>query len=120
MAGVIMTNPDAFSVDPDEVRAHAVKVQELMKSLTLSLEAATYLGAADDGYGEIPRPLVKRVLDDNHRNTIDVIRKLAEDVAVLPDKLRTVATTFEDKDGSFGKSLTELLATIADAQKGAK
>ena len=115
-----MTNPDAISVDLEEVRDHAAKVQELMKRLTLSLEAATYLGAADDGYGAIPRPWVKLVLDDNHRNTIDVIRKLAEDVAVLPDKLRTVATTFEDKDGEIGRSLIELRETIGDAQKGAK
>ncbi|MEV6323828.1 hypothetical protein AB0M45_21930 [Nocardia sp. NPDC051787] len=115
-----MTNPDAISVDPGEVREHATKVQDLMKLLTHSLEAATYLGAADDGYGEIPRPWVKLVLDDNHRNTIEVIRKLAEDVAVLPGKLRTVATTFEDRDGAFHNALIELRDSIADAQKGAR
>ncbi|WP_433725296.1 hypothetical protein ACQP0C_29935 [Nocardia sp. CA-129566] len=36
-----------------------------MESSTLSLEAATYLGSADDGFGAIPRPFVKMVLDDN-------------------------------------------------------
>ncbi|WP_330232099.1 WXG100 family type VII secretion target [Nocardia sp. NBC_00508] len=115
-----MTNPDAISVDPEEVRSHASKLQTLMESLQVSLEAATYLGAADDGFGEIPRPLVHMVLDEKHRKTVDVIRKLAEDVAVLPDKLITVATTFEDKDGAFGRSVTELRETIADAPGGPK
>ncbi len=115
-----VTNPDAVSVDPDEVRNHAAKLQKLMESLTLSLEAADYLGSADDGFGEIPRPLVHMVLDDKHRNTIDVIRKLAEDVAALPDKLDLVAAAFEDKDSAFGRSVTELRETIADAPRGPK
>ncbi|MEU7765138.1 hypothetical protein AB0B25_08455 [Nocardia sp. NPDC049190] len=120
MADLTMGNPDAISVDPEEVRNHATNLQKLMHSLTLSLEAASYLGAADDGFGAIPRPWVKMVLDDDHRNTIDVIRKLAEDVAALPDKLITVATTFDDKDGAFGASLTELHGRIADASGGSK
>ncbi len=115
-----VTNPEAISVDPDEVRSHAGKLQKLMHSLTLSLEAASYLGAADDGFGEIPRPLVQLVLEDKHRNTIEVIRKLAEDVAALPGKLDTVAAAFEDKDGAFGRSVTELREIIADAPGGPK
>lgn len=55
------------------------------------------------------------VLEDKHGNTIDVIRKLAEDVAALPGKLDTVAAAFEDKVGAFGSSVTELRETIADA-----
>ncbi|MET8876596.1 hypothetical protein [Nocardia sp. NPDC004604] len=39
MADLIMANPDAVSVDPDEVRNHAAQVLKLMESLTLSLEA---------------------------------------------------------------------------------
>ncbi|MEU2040650.1 hypothetical protein [Nocardia niwae] len=115
-----MTNPEAISVDPAEVRDHAAKLQTLMQSLTLSLEAADYLGSADDGFGEIPRPLVHLVLDDKHRNTIAVIRKLAEDVAALPGKLDLVAAAFEDKDSAFGRSVTELRETIADASRGPK
>ncbi|BDT95223.1 hypothetical protein IFM12275_51990 [Nocardia sputorum] len=115
-----VTNPDAISVDPAEVRDHAAKLQTLMQSLTLSLEAADYLGSADDGFGEIPRPLVHLVLDDKHRNTIAVIRKLAEDVAALPSKLDLVAASFEDKDSAFGRSVTELRETIADASRGPK
>ncbi|TQM25880.1 type VII secretion target [Nocardia bhagyanarayanae] len=115
-----MGNPDAISVDSDEVLEHAKTVKQLMGSLDMSLEAATYLGNADDGYGAIPRPFVKMVLEDNHRNAIEVIRKLAEDVAVLPDKLRIVAETFQDQDGSFGKSLDELRETIAAANGGQK
>ncbi len=115
-----VTNPEAISVDPAEVRDHAAKLQTLMQSLTLSLEAADYLGSADDGFGEIPRPLVHLVLDDKHRNTIAVIRKLAEDVAALPGKLDLVAAAFEDKDSAFGRSVTELRETIADASRGPK
>ncbi|WP_431949957.1 hypothetical protein [Nocardia lijiangensis] len=115
-----MGNPDAISVDPDEVRNHAGKVKLLIESLTLSLEAASYLGSADDGFGTIPRPLVKMVLDDNQRNTIEVLRKLGEDVAQLPDKLEVVAETFDDKDAAFGKSLGELREEIAAANGEAK
>lgn len=115
-----MSNPDAISVDPEEVRDHAANLRTLMESLRLSLEAACYLGDVDDGFGEIPRPLVQMVLAEKHRDTIAVIRKLAEDVAILPDKLTTVASAFEDKDGAFGRSVTELRATIAGASGGPK
>ncbi|MEU2254412.1 hypothetical protein ABZ540_14720 [Nocardia xishanensis] len=102
-------------MDPDEVRNHAGKVKQLMESLTTCLEAASYLGAADDGFGSIPRPFVNMVLDDSHRNAIEVLRKLGDDVAQLPDKLKIVAETFDDKDAAFGKSLGELREEIAAA-----
>lgn len=79
-----------------------------MSSLTLSLEAAAYLQNADDGYGNIPRPFAKMVLDDNLQGAFDAIKKLSEEVAQLPGNLTTVATTFDDADGSFAKALTDL------------
>ncbi|MET8876595.1 hypothetical protein [Nocardia sp. NPDC004604] len=62
------------------------------------------------------------VLDDNHQNTIEALSKLSQDVAVLPDKLKIVAETFEDSDGKFGKQMDRLRAEIAEAegQKGAR
>ncbi len=110
-----MQAPNAISVDPDEVRNHAAKLVTLMDSLSRCLEAATYLRSADDGYGLIPRPIVQLIMDDNHRNTITAIRKLSEDVARLPDLLNIVATTFDEKDAAFSKSLTELRDEIVDA-----
>lgn len=113
-----MGNPAEFSIDPDEVRAHAAKMTNLMTKMTLALEAATYLGSADDGFGLIPRPFVKWIYDDDHSATIAAIRKLAESVSVLPGKLQTVATTVEDLDGKFSKSLTDLEAEIAETNGG--
>ncbi|MEV0250670.1 type VII secretion target [Nocardia sp. NPDC050712] len=106
---------EALSVDPDEVRAHAENLKSVIQDLDTALEAATYLGNADDGYGKIPRPVVSWLLDDNFEATVAAIRTVAENVAALPDKLETVATTFEDKDGSFGKALSELRETIGES-----
>lgn len=113
-----MAVPDAISVDPDEVRKHAEVVTTLVTSLEKCLEAATYLGNADDGFGLIPRIPIKLLFDDKQDNTVSVIRSLAENVSEVPDKLKTVATTFEDKDGNLGKALTALRETIADDAGG--
>ncbi|WP_328410644.1 type VII secretion target [Nocardia sp. NBC_00403] len=114
-----MTSPaDAISIDPDEVRSHAEKVKTLLESMTSALEAASYIGAADDGFGSIPRPFVKMVIDDNQQGAVEAIRKLAGEVAELPDKLATVASTVEDYDKAFKRDLDELRATIGE--KGGK
>ncbi|MEU1985475.1 type VII secretion target [Nocardia sp. NPDC019395] len=110
------TDPDAVSVDPDEVRNHANNVEALMGSLDKCLEAANYLGAADDGYGAWPRPLITWFLDDNHRSTIEVIRAVAERAAQVSEKLKATATSFEDTDGSLSTTLQGLQATIGETE----
>ncbi|MFC9895443.1 type VII secretion target [Nocardia sp. NPDC127579] len=110
-----MGNPEALSVDPAEVTAHAKNVQTLMESLTLSLEAATYLGNCDDGFGAIPRPFVKMIFEEKQTNTISAISKLSEAVSALPGKLKTVAETFNEKDADFSKALTALQEQIAES-----
>ncbi|WP_435592871.1 WXG100 family type VII secretion target [Nocardia sp. bgisy118] len=115
MVDLTMGNPDAVSVDPEEVRNHATSLETLMTSLTMSLEAASYLGSADDGFGTYPRPLVKMVFDDDQRGMVDALRKLSETVAALPDNLKTVATTFEDVDGKIATSLAELQEQIRNS-----
>ncbi|MEV0031049.1 type VII secretion target [Nocardia sp. NPDC050793] len=110
------TNPDAVSVDPQEVRTHADKLEVLMGSVDECLEAATYLASADDGYGNMLRSLMTWIFEDNHRTTIEVIRKAGESTAQLPENLKTVATTFEDADGSFARKLQELQATIGESK----
>ncbi|MCP2315547.1 hypothetical protein ACFYT3_01715 [Nocardia amikacinitolerans] len=91
---------------------------ELLSKMTMALEAATYLGSADDGFGAIPRPFVQWIYDDDHRTTIAAIRKLAESVSVLPGNLQTVATTVEDLDKKFSKSLSDLKTEIAESNGG--
>lgn len=113
-----MGSPVDFSIDPDEVRAHAAKMTNLMSKMTAALQAATYLGAADDGFGAIPRPFVEWIYDDDHETAIAAIRKLAESVSVLPGKLETVAATVEDTDGKFGSSLAGLKAEINNSNGG--
>ncbi|MEV0340871.1 type VII secretion target [Nocardia sp. NPDC050713] len=106
---------EALSVDPDEVRNHAENLKSVIQDLDLALEAASYLGNADDGYGKIPRPVVSWLLDDNFEGAVSAIRRVAESVAALPDKLTTVATTFEAEDASFGKALSDLRETIGES-----
>ncbi|WP_179830819.1 type VII secretion target [Nocardia amikacinitolerans] len=113
-----MAVPDAISVDPDEVRKHAEVVTRLVTSLEKCLEAATYLGNADDGFGLIPRIPIALLFDDKQDNTVSVIHALAESVSEVPDKLKTVATTFEDKDGKLGQALTALRESIAEDKGG--
>ncbi|MGW6724490.1 hypothetical protein ACWF9G_01170 [Nocardia sp. NPDC055029] len=118
MVDLIMGSPADFSIDPDEVRAHAAKMTNLMSKMTEALQAATYLGSADDGFGAIPRPFIGMIFDDNQDTTIAAIRKLAESVSVLPGKLQTVASTVEDVDGKFNKSLADLTAEIGNTNGG--
>ncbi|WP_253786631.1 hypothetical protein [Nocardia amikacinitolerans] len=98
-----MAVPDAISVDPDEVRKHAEVVTRLVTSLEKCLEAATYLGNADDGFGLIPRIPIALLFDDKQDNTVSVIHALAESVSEVPDKLKTVQQRSKTKMASSGK-----------------
>ncbi|MFD4405737.1 type VII secretion target [Nocardia sp. NPDC058499] len=109
------TNPDALSVDPDEVRNHAQKVEALIGGLDKCLEAANYLESADDGFGAYPRPIVAWLFDDNHRSTVEVIRAVAERATQVPEKLKSTAASFEDADGSLATTLQGLQATIGES-----
>ncbi|MEU8894395.1 type VII secretion target [Nocardia sp. NPDC048505] len=109
-----MAVPDSISVDPDEVKAHADAVTKLVASLDKCLAAASYLDNADDGFGLFPAPFIAWLYSDKTDQSVALIRALAESVATVPDKLKTVAATFEDKDGQFGAALTGLKETIGE------
>ena len=111
-----MTNPVPLQVDPESLRQHATSVQQLMARTTSVLEAATYLAGADDGYGAIPRPIAAWLMSDNHADAVAAIRKLAEQVAAVPDKLTADADSFENTDNALSKSLEGLQTAINDAQ----
>lgn len=109
-------NPDSVSVDPEEVRNHADRVEALMGSLDRCLQAANYLASADDGYGAWLQPLMTRLFEDNHRSNVELIRAVAERAAQVPEKLKATATSFEDADGSFATTLQGLQATIGESR----
>lgn len=107
--------PDSVSVDPEEVRKHADRVEALMGGLGQCLEAANYLAAADDGYGAWLQPLMAWLFEDNHQSNIELIRAVAERAAQVPEKLKATATSFEDADGSFATTLQGLQAAIGES-----
>lgn len=109
---------EQLNVDPEALRTHAVSVQRLMDRTTEVLEAATYIAAADDGYGAIPRPWILLLLEDNHNGAVAAIRKLAEEVATVPGKLIANADSFEGKDNDLAKSLQDLRDAIAESSGG--
>lgn len=113
-----MTNevPPPLQVDPESLRRHARSVAQLMTRTTAALEAATYIAAADDAYGAIPRPVVDWLLSDNHSSTVEAIRKMAEKVAEIPGKLTADADSFEIADGALSKTLEGLQTAIDGAQ----
>lgn len=114
-----MTNEAAppLQVDPESLRKHADSVQSLMARTTAALEAASYIAAADDAYGAIPRPIVDWILSDNHASTVAAIRKVAEKAAGVPGKLNADADSFEGTDGTFAQTL-EGLQTAIENSKG--
>ncbi|MCP2274634.1 hypothetical protein APR09_000181 [Nocardia amikacinitolerans] len=85
------------------MRKHAEVVTRLVTSLEKCLEAATYLGNADDGFGLIPRIPIALLFDDKQDNTVSVIHALAESVSEVPDKLKTVQQRSKTKMASSGK-----------------
>ncbi|MEU1983993.1 type VII secretion target [Nocardia sp. NPDC019395] len=109
--------PAPLNVDPESLRKHATSIQQLMTRTTAALEAASYIAAADDAYGAIPRPVVDWLLSDNHSSTVEVIRKLAEKVAEVPGKLNADADSFEGADGALSQTL-EGLQTAIENSKG--
>ncbi|GGL07786.1 type VII secretion target [Nocardia jinanensis] len=107
-----MTNPVPVHVDPEALRRHATSLGQLAARLGTALQAANYISAADDGYGEIPKPIVDWLLGDNHTATVKAISDLTDKVGAVPEKLSADADSFEGADGAISKALEGLQTTI--------
>jgi hypothetical protein len=114
-----MTQPN-LAVQPDDLRRHARTIAGLSERTDLALQAATYIAAADDGFGAFPRPFVKMLLDDNHQGAVDAIAKLTREIDTVPGKLQANANAFEDGDKALGTSISTHGAPIAQAEDAAR
>ncbi|MFI6169523.1 type VII secretion target [Nocardia sp. NPDC051052] len=112
-----MTNPE-IQVITDDLRRHASTIQGLMGTLTKTVEAASYLGNVDDGYGWMIRSVVHSLTDDNNRGAVEAISKAAGETAELPGKLGTSADKFDLWDQTWARTLAELRATIDRTHQG--
>ncbi|MEU7144037.1 type VII secretion target [Nocardia sp. NPDC046473] len=112
-----MTNPQ-IQVVTDDLRRHASTIQGLMGTLTKAVEAASYLGNVDDGYGWLIRSLVHSLMDDNNRGAVDAISKAAGETAELPGKLGTSADAFDLWDDTWARALDELRGVINGTHQG--
>ncbi|TLG08679.1 hypothetical protein FEK35_17145 [Nocardia cyriacigeorgica] len=108
-----MTQPN-LAVQPDDLRSHARSVAGLAERARSALQAAEYLAAADDGFGMYPRPLVKMLLDDNHRGAVDAIRKITAELSAVPGKLESNAASFEGADKALGTTIGKAGRPIED------
>lgn len=102
-------NPAPLNVDPDQLRAHANKLSGFADRTATALDAASYIAAADDGFGAIPRPIVSWLFADNHTATVDAIRQLAERSAAVPGMLNADADSFQNTDDALSKALEGLV-----------
>ena len=101
--------PAPLNVDPDQLRAHANKLTGLADRTATALEAASYIAAADDGFGAIPRPIVSWLFADNQTATVDAIRTLADRFAAVPGLINADADSFQNMDDALSKALSGLL-----------
>ncbi|MGX1778035.1 type VII secretion target [Nocardia brasiliensis] len=109
---------EQLQVITDQLRTHASTVQGYLGTLTNAVEAADYLGNADDGYGWMIRSLVNSLLEDNNRGAVEAIAKAAGETAELPGKLGTISDKFDEWDKSWARALDELRDAIDRTRQG--
>lgn len=104
---------DKLEIDPAALRQHADTVQRLSARTVTALEAAAYIANADDGFGAIPRPLIKWLLEEGHNGTVQSLRVLADQVGAVPGKLGANADSFEGKDNDLARRLQDFRDAVA-------
>lgn len=109
---------EQLQVITDQLRTHASTVQGYMGTLTNAVEAAAYLGNADDGYGWMVRSIVNSLLDDNNRGTVEAITKAAGETAEIPSKLGFVSDKFDEWDETWARTLDELRDAMQRTKEG--
>ncbi|WP_019853099.1 ESX-1 secretion-associated protein [Actinopolyspora mortivallis] len=88
-------------VTPEELRAHASTVDEVVDRLNTAVDASQQVSLDNDAYGILCRPFAW-MLDPVEQHGIDTLKKAVEGMRETAENLRDAAGTYEsvDKDNS--------------------
>ncbi|MFC0506648.1 type VII secretion target [Micromonospora costi] len=92
-----MTTGDAFQVDPDDLTAHAGRLDRQADSLDTARQAGQHVRLDADAYGQLC-VLMPMLLDELQRTVVDAIGAAAESVRDTAGRLRNSAERYRAAD----------------------
>lgn len=99
-----MTNPD-IRLSTDEVRRHAVMVDEVGTMIDEALAGAAYIRASNESYGQLVGPMFTHLLNPAQDFAIDQIKHAASATQALADLLREMAGNLDITDHDAARRL---------------
>ncbi|WP_030490687.1 type VII secretion target [Micromonospora chokoriensis] len=88
---------DGIQVDPDDLTAHAARLDRCASSLDTAQQAGQHVRLGTDAYGQLCA-MMPMLLDGLQRTLVDGVAAAAESVRDTADKLRVGAHRYRSSD----------------------
>ncbi|OLF07540.1 hypothetical protein BLA60_26835 [Actinophytocola xinjiangensis] len=107
--------PDGFfTVDTDEVRAHAGTVEEFGGRVDVAADAGAHLTTLDDAYGLACQPFAQMLVEPQAKGT-ESIATAAAKLHSFAAKLNDTATDYDECERRLVEVMEDLLESLEDA-----
>jgi hypothetical protein len=98
---------NGFTVDPEELRAHAGHLEELKGRFDAVMDASTHIEQDDEAYGTLCG-WIAGILEQRHQDHSRITAYLAENFTIAAQSLRSCADDYETSDTESQGAFSEL------------
>ncbi|HEX6355892.1 type VII secretion target [Actinophytocola sp.] len=98
---------DGYTVKPDELRAHAAKLEALRDRFAAVKSASTHITQDSQAYGLLCG-WIAAVLEGRHRRQDELVAYVEENLSLAARSLRDSADDYEDSDGGAATVMGEI------------
>jgi hypothetical protein len=102
---------DGFTVDPEELRSHAGRLEELKGRFDAVMNASTFIEQDDEAYGTLCG-WIAGCLEERHQGQDRITAYLAENFTLAAESLRACADEYEASDTESQGAFAELESRI--------
>jgi hypothetical protein len=96
-----------YTVDPEELRAHARYLETLKERFDAVMDASNYIEQDDEAYGTLCG-WISGCMESRHHTQDRITSYLAENFTIAASALRAAAEEYETSDSDSGTAFSEL------------
>jgi uncharacterized protein YukE len=96
-----------YTVDPEELRAHASNLEAIKQRIDAVMNASTFIEQDDEAYGTLCG-WIAGCLESRHQTQDRITAYLAENFTIAAEALRACAEEYETSDSESQSAFAEL------------
>jgi|SRR5919202_5590523 hypothetical protein len=102
---------DSYTVDPEQLRAHAGNIESLKERFAAVKAASTHITQDDQAYGLLCG-WISAVLEGRHAKQDELVSYVEENLAIVAREMRATAAYYEEREAKTADVMNKIKADL--------